>query len=236
MSNDYFLFKQFCIHQRRAAMKVGTDAALLGTLAEGGRRILDIGAGTGIISLMMAQRNPDAAITAIEIDDNAFLDAGENIAASPFAERISLVKGDFCKYATTSNEQLYDCIVSNPPYFDESLENPDEGRTRARHTSSLSFRSLIGGAYKLLTDGGVFSVCLPPEVLKKFSAECLISGFYLKQCYAIKTVPRKAPRRYILVYQKSTPCLPEEHLYCMQNADGSRSEWYKDLMKDFYLD
>lgn len=235
MSNDFFQFKEFTIHQRRAAMKVGTDGVLLGTMAEGGKQILDIGTGTGIISLMMAQRYPDAQFTAVEIDDNAYLDAQDNFAASPFSDRITLVKAAFQDYARTCG-RTFDCIVSNPPYFDESLENPDEGRTRARHTSGLPFRELIGGAYRLLEDGGCFSVCIPPEVLKKFSAECLITGFSLKTCYGIKSVPRKPmPKRYVLVYQKGLITEPEEHIFCMQNADGSRSEWYQELMKDFYL-
>lgn len=235
MSNDFFQFKEFTIHQRRAAMKVGTDGVLLGTMAEGGKQILDIGTGTGIISLMMAQRYPDAQFTAVEIDDNAYLDAQENFAASPFSDRITLVKAAFQDYARTCG-RTFDCVVSNPPYFDESLENPDEGRTRARHTSSLPFRELICGAYRLLEDGGCFSVCIPPEVLKKFSAECLITGFSLKTCYGIKSVPRKPmPKRYVLVYQKGLITEPEEHIFCMQNADGSRSEWYQELMKDFYL-
>lgn len=235
MANNYFQFKQFTIQQSRAAMKVGTDAALLGTLAEGGKRILDIGAGTGIISLMMAQRFPHATVDAVEIDDDAFLDAQDNFNASPFASRLTLYHAAFQDYVRTT-EDRYDCIVSNPPYFDESLENPDEGRTKARHTSSLSFHDLIGGAYRLLDDGGVFSVCIPPEVLKKFSAECLIVGFCLREVHAVKSVPRKPdPKRYILVYQKGVLCTPQEHYYCMQNPDGSRSEWYQELMKDFYL-
>lgn len=234
MANNYFQFKQFRIEQTRAAMKVGTDAALLGTLAEGGKRILDIGAGTGIISLMMAQRFPEAEITAVEIDDNAVLDARDNFAASPFASRLTLHHIAFQDFVRQQNS--FDCVVSNPPYFDESLENPDEGRTKARHTSSLSFHDLIGGAYRLLEDGGVFSVCIPPEVLKKFTAEALIVGFSLRDVYGIKSVPRKQqPKRYVLVYQKGALCEPREHLFCMQNPDGSRSEWYQELMKDFYL-
>lgn len=234
MRNNYFQFKQFTIHQTRAAMKVGTDAALLGTLAAGGSRILDVGAGTGIISLMMAQRFPEAEITAVEIDENAYLDADDNFRESPFADRLTLHKTSFQEFA--QQPISYDCIVSNPPYFDESLENPDEGRTKARHTSSLSFHDLIGGAYRMLENGGVFSVCIPPEVLKKFSAEALIVGFSLREIYGIRSVPRKPnPKRYVLVYQKGVLCEPKEYFYCMQNADGSRSEWYQELMKDFYL-
>lgn len=234
MRNNYFQFKQFTIRQTHAAMKVGTDAALLGTLAEGGTNILDIGAGTGIISLMMAQRFPDARITAVEIDDDAVKDCIENFESSPFADRLCLEHVSFQEFSRQSLQ--FDCIVSNPPYFDESLENPDLGRTRARHTSSLSFHDLIGGAYRLLSDGGVFSVCIPPEVLKKFTAEALIVGFSLRDVYGIRSVPRKPdPKRYVLVYQKGGVCEPREHISCMQNADGSRSDWYKELMKDFYL-
>ena len=115
-------------------------------------------------------------------------------------------------------------------------ESKDESRTRARHTSSLPFRDLIGGAYELLADEGVFSVCIPPEVLSKFSAECLIKGFCLMTAYKIKSVPRKKePKRYILVYKKGRIVEPQEYTFCMQNPDGTRSEWYQEIMKDFYL-
>lgn len=241
MSNDYFQFKQFTVRQPRAAMKVGTDGVLLGTLGEGGSRVLDIGAGTGVVSLMFAQRFPDAQVTAIEIDDNAYLDAYDNFAASPFADRLTLVKGDFSKFSSDEGlwhgleKPVFDCIVSNPPYYDDSFENPDEGRTRARHTSSLSFHDLASGAYSLLEDGGVFSVSIPVESIKRFTAECLITGFCMKHCYVIKTVPRKQPKRFILVFKKGMHCEPVEEICCLLNADGSRSEWYQEVMKEFYL-
>ena len=187
---EYFEFKQFTVHQEHAAMKVGTDGALLGSLAATGKRILDIGTGTGLLSLMMAQRCPDAIITAIDVDENAIIDAHRNFAESPFGDRIMLKQAPFQAFAK-EEEEKYDCIICNPPYFDESLESKDESRTRARHTSSLPFRDLIGGAYELLADEGVFSVCIPPEVLSKFSAECLIKGFCLMTAY-------KKSRRYTL--------------------------------------
>lgn len=238
---EYFEFKQFTVHQSNAAMKVGTDGALLGSLAEGGKRILDIGTGTGLLSLMMAQRCPEAEITAIDIDENAIIDAKRNFAESPFAEQIQLIHtpfNDFVDNNLKANADFkpFDCIICNPPYFDESLESKDESRTRARHTSSLPFRELVGGAYELLADEGVFSVCIPPEVLSKFTAECIIKGFCLKYSYAVKSVPRKLePKRYVLVYKKGKIVEPQEFTYCLQNADGSRSDWYSDLMKDFYL-
>lgn len=238
---EYFEFKQFTVHQCNAAMKVGTDGALLGALGEGGGRILDIGTGTGLLSLMMAQRFPNASITAIEIDENAIIDAQRNFAESPFSNRIRLFHTPFQDYVNSVMKSvgdigLFDSIICNPPYFDESLESSDESRTRARHTSSLQFRELISGAYELLEEEGVFSVCIPPEVLSKFSAECLIKGFCLKTSYAIKSVPRKPdPKRYILIYKKGVMVEQEESIHCLQNADGSRSEWYADIMRDFYL-
>lgn len=231
-----FRFKQFTIHQDHAAMKVGTDADLLGTMAEGGSAILDIGTGTGVLSLMMAQRFPQARLTAIDIDDNAVIDAARNIEESPFSERITLHHLSLQEFLQQSAEMVFDSIVCNPPYFDKSLEcGNNESRTRARHTSSLPFSVLVDGAYRMLKDGGVFSVCIPPEVMTDFHAECIIKGFTLKVNNMVKSVPEKGPKRYILVYQKGHVALPEEHTYCMRNADRTVSDWYKEQMKEFLL-
>ena len=234
-NNEAFQYKQFTVCQKHAAMKVGTDADLLGTLAAGGKHILDIGTGTGIISLMMAQRFPDATIEAIDIDDNAIIDATENFANSPFASRLSLEKISFQDFLKRNPEPIYDCIVCNPPYFDKSTESNDLSRTRARHTSSLPFSVLIEGAYKLLKDEGVFSVCIPPEVLEEFSAECIFKGFWLKAMYKVKSIPEKEPKRYILVHKKGCPVTPDIQTYCMRNSDKSRSAWYNDLLRDFHI-
>lgn len=231
-----FRYQQFSVRQDHAAMKVGTDSDLLGTLAHGGTRILDIGTGTGIISLMMAQRFPEAHVTAVEIDDNAIIDAEENFRNSPFASRLTLHHQSFQEYlAEVCNTKAFDCIVCNPPYFDKSLECPDLGRTRARHSSSLPFDVLASGAYRLLADGGVFSVCIPPEVLSDFTAQCLFAGFSQKAIYQIKSVPRKAPKRYVLTFQKGTTDTLVTETHCMRNADGSRSDWYREQMKDFLV-
>lgn len=233
MSVDLFHYQQFTICQAHAAMKVGTDSDLLGTLGEGGQRILDVGTGTGVLSLMFAQRYPEAQITAVEIDDNAILDASRNFAESKFADRITLVHKSFQEFAQESS--LFDSIICNPPYFDKSLECPDLGRSRARHSSSLPFDVLARGAYDLLVDGGVFSVCIPPEVLQSFSAECQFAGFSLKCSYEVKSLPHKPPKRYVLVFQKGAVSTPQRFTYCMRNEDHSRSEWYRELMKDFLI-
>ncbi len=218
-------------------MKVGTDSDLLGTLGQGGSRILDIGTGTGVLSLMMAQRYPEARITAIEIDSHAILDATRNFAESRFASRITLHHISFQDYLAqrANDEPIFDSIICNPPYFDKSLECPELGRSRARHSSSLPFDVLANGSYELLEVGGTFSVCIPPEVLEIFSAECQFAGFTLKDNYQIQSLPNKPTKRHVLVFQKGIASVPHIHTFCMRNEDHSRSQWYKDLMKDFLL-
>lgn len=231
-----FRFKQFSVCQDHAAMKVGTDSDLLGTLAEGGKRILDIGTGTGVLSLMMAQRFPEAQVTAVEIDDNAVIDARHNFSTSIFADRISLEHISFQEYI--EDESLmgtFDSIVCNPPYFDKSLECDELGRRRARHSSSLPFEVLINGAYSLLADGGCFTVCIPPEVLDSFTSLSVFAGFCQKNIYKIKSVPEKEAKRFIIVYQKNGDGVAMTETFCMRNADRTYSDWYKEQLKDFLL-
>ncbi|MBR3434244.1 MAG: methyltransferase [Bacteroidaceae bacterium] len=236
---DFFQFKQFHIHQEHAAMKVGTDSDLLGALAAGGKRILDVGTGTGVLALMMAQRFNDAMVTAVEIDNEAVLDASRNFQESPFARRITLVHESFQQFVSErgADEQLFDAVVCNPPYFDRSLECPTLGRTRARHSSSLPFSVLAKGVSALLNDKGTFTVIIPPEVLSDFNAECFLSGFWLKDNYRIKSVPEKGTKRHILIYQKGMAEAPTlEHTCCMRNADNTMSDWYVQTLQDFLLD
>ena len=139
MPNPYFQFKRFTVYHDRCAMKVGTDGVLLGawTDVSSSQQILDIGTGTGLIALMLAQRNVTAHITAIDIDEEAIEQAQGNIAASPWKNRIEVMKQDFCQY---SANRLFDTIVSNPPYFNQSLKGPDSQRNTARHTDSLELQ------------------------------------------------------------------------------------------------
>jgi len=216
-------------------MKVGTDSDLLGTMARGGTRILDIGTGTGIIALMLAQRYPEAQLTAVEIDDNAVIDAATNFAASPWADRINLVHDSFQDFSKGKN-QLFDAVVCNPPYFQNSLECPDLGRLRARHSSSLPFEDLIGGAYQLLEEGGFFSVCIPPEVLKDFLEIGEKTGFHLFENNRVQALPDSPPKRYVLIFRKGRPEPGSTTLvndYCMRNADHTYTEWYRTQLKDF---
>lgn len=163
-----FRFKQFEIEQDRCAMKVGTDGVLLGAWAQGGRRILDIGSGTGLISLMMAQRFPEAEVVGIDMDADACGQARENVMASPFRDRVEIECCRLQDFGGTSEAAealenaedlksagVFDAIVSNPPFFVDSLKNPDSKRTMARHTDSLPFRDLFAGVKRLLSDDGI---------------------------------------------------------------------------------
>ncbi len=230
-----FHFQQFDIHQDHAAMKVGTDSDLLGALCAGGRHILDIGTGTGVLALMLAQRCPEAEITAIEIDENAVSDARQNFALSQWSQRLHLQHISLQDYLAVHRQPMFDSVVCNPPYFDRSLECPNPGRTRARHTSSLPFPTLIGGAYTLLKEDGFFSVCIPPEVLSDFLGICRATGFALSHDYAIKTVPEKGAKRHVLVLKKGMVEQSKEETCCMRNSDRTRSDWYQELMKDFLI-
>ena len=240
-----FQFKQFTILQDRCAMKVGTDGVLLGAWASGGassggRRILDIGTGTGLIALMMAQRFPDAMIDAIEIDREAARQACENVAASPFADRIRVMEISLQEYVQQmldqQNTYRYDAIVSNPPYFVDSLKNPDKHRMVARHTDTLSFRQLMQGVSRLLSDDGVFSVVLPVSVQEEFGNEALMFGLSKIYEVLIKTKENKAPKRCMMIFSRQHGTLVKSEQVCMMDADNERSSWYQSLTKDFYLE
>ena len=256
-----FRFKQFEIEQDRCAMKVGTDGVLLGAWAQGGRRILDIGSGTGLISLMMAQRFPEAEVVGIDMDADACGQARENVMASPFRDRVEIeccrlqdfggaseaaeasgtteglkVDGGASEVAEALKAAcVFDAIVSNPPFFVDSLKNPDSKRMMARHTDSLPFRDLFAGVKRLLSDEGVFSAIVPVEVVEQFVAESCILGFYLIRKCGVKTVERKQPKRFMLSFAKHRISPYEEHVETMMDSQGNRSEWYRKITEEFCL-
>ena len=227
-----FTFKQFHIEQDKCAMKVGTDGVLLGSWAEGGKHILDIGTGTGLIALMMAHRFPNANIDAIEIDSSAYLQAKENVQSSPFANQIEV---NHCSLQTFSeNKKSFDSIVCNPPYFVNSLKSNDNNRTIARHSDTLPFNDLLKGAYQLLTSNGHFSLVLPIESYCILEPEAIINGFSINKKVFIKTTPSKQPKR-ILVELSKTPSAYLSSTEYLQECAGKKSNWYKEITKDFYL-
>lgn len=227
-----FTFRQFHIEQDKCAMKVGTDGVLLGSWAKGGKRILDIGTGTGLIALMMAQRFPDANIDAIEIDENAVIQATENVLRSPFTKQIVVKHCSLQTYSET--KEKYDSIICNPPYFVDSLKSNDNNRTVARHTDTLPFNELIKCAYQLLTPNGHFSLVLPVESYRILEPEAILNGFSVIKKVLVKTTPSKQPKRILVELGK----VPDEYFSTteyLQDGAGNKSEWYKEITKEFYL-
>ena len=161
-----FRFKQFNIRQDNTAMKIGTDGTLLGAWVDvkGAENILDIGTGTGVIALMTAQRNLETKVTAIEINDDAVIDATFNIKESPWADRVELKETSLQDFKT---EGKYDVIVSNPPFFENSLRSNSANRNNARHTDSLHYSDILKFAEIHLTTGGVLAMILPVENAEK---------------------------------------------------------------------
>lgn len=222
-----FTFKQFTVEQDLCAMKVGTDGCLLGAWAgcahDNVAKILDIGTGTGLISLMMAQRFPDAVVDAVDIDDGAVRQAEINIAASPFSERIKVSRCAVQEYSGS-----FDVIVSNPPYFVDALECPDDQRTLARHASTLSYSELMHAAYRMLDDDGEFSVIIPSDYRERLESAAAIAGFHAHRCCAVFTSQKKPAKRYLLSFTKKK-LLPESTSLLID------SDEFRQLLRDFYL-
>jgi len=241
MGNDFFRFKQFTVRQGGAAMKVGVDSVLLGAWASSDHavRILDVGTGTGLLALMMAQRYPDAEIDAVEIDAEACRQAIENTANSPWGNRIQLICDDFINYAKQCPLR-YDLIISNPPYFTASLKPSDTKRNIARHNDSLPHSCLLSGSASLLTSAGVLAIVLPPAEALKIIDEAAAYGLFVQRTLHVQTLPSKPVYR-MLVELSKTPLRfcgeATEMSLCIEKSDRSgETDEYRQLTKEFYLD
>ncbi len=204
-------------------MKVGTDGVLLGAWAQGGQRVLDVGAGTGVIALMMAQRYPEAQVVAIDIDEGAVRQAQQNVSQSPFSSRVSVLQ-----QAVQEHQGEYESIVSNPPFFIDSLQAPDVQRNMARHTATLSYGELMKAAYRLLADDGEFSVVVPFDYRRRMEDEAVFVGFFPSRVCGVKTTERKPAKRFLLAFRKH-PCPCEKTEITIGN------EAYNRLTEAFYL-
>lgn len=196
MGNSWFQFQQFRVNQDRCAMKISTDAVLLGAIAkaENPKWILDIGTGTGVIALMLAQRFPHAKVTAIEIDSDAATQAAENFQESQFSDRLELIHNPLQEYSPV---EKYDLIVSNPPFFPDHLKSPDSKRNKALHTDTLSFEDLIKKVSLLLSDLGAFWVILPPRQMKMLKDLAEKTGLFPNETILIKDSETKPVHREI---------------------------------------
>ena len=227
-----FRFKQFRVCHDRCAMKVGTDGVLLGAWGEvGGRSILDIGTGSGLIALMAAQRNPQASVLGLDIDETAVRQAQENMAESPFSERLRCLCADVLTYEPAS---LFDAILCNPPFFTEDTLPDDAARALARNNRSLPFRLLIPKVAAMLTDAGTFSVIVPSQLQTELVGLCLQEKLHLSRRCLVQTTANKPPRRTLMTFSRQAMPHSEERLV-LTSADGSRSPEYTKLTDAFYL-
>ncbi len=234
MPNNYFAFKQFVIRQDRCAFKVGTDGVLLGASAgvAGRQTILDIGTGTGLIALMLAQRC-NASITAIEPDRESFLQAVENINGCPFGNRISALETDLQHFVPPGGK--YDLIVTNPPFFTNSLKCPDPRKSAARHNTALSTEDLLEGVTRLLSRDGSFQLIMPYAEGNIFIAEASSYGLYCNSIVKVRPLPTSEVRRLILSFSRQQLPPKESFLTIEYGKRHDFTEEYKTLTKDFYL-
>lgn len=227
-----FKFKQFDIIQKQSAMKVGTDAMVFGALAEfeGEGKALDVGTGTGVLSLMIAQRFPGLLIDAIEIDDDAFEEAQQNVFNSPFSQQINVIRGDFTQHGF---EGSYDLIFSNPPYFENAFLSGKAKKNMARHTDSLDFRILCEKASRLLHPEGELQLILPHDTRAQITQIALQNELFLRKAITVNGKENQ-PVRCIFFFSKIQVNPVEEQVFTVRNADGSYTEEYKQLTLDFH--
>jgi tRNA1Val (adenine37-N6)-methyltransferase len=234
MSQAVFHFRHFTVHQERCAMKVGTDGVLLGawTSAGNAERILDIGTGTGLIALMMAQKS-GAFIDAIDIDENSCLQAEENILASHWPERIKVHHCSLQLYILTSAVK-YDLIVSNPPYFIDAYKANDVSRNLARQAdTALSFDELILGVKATMKEEGKFCVIFPCKEGIYFKSKAAIAGLYCNRITHVKTRSDKHEKRIMMQYAFKRDMLIENELI-IHDEELKFTDHYKELTRDYY--
>lgn len=236
-----FHFKQFSVKQENCAMKIGTDGVLLGAWAkipEETSTILDIGAGTGLIALMLAQRTADSkwieAIDGVEINPEAHQQCVDNFENSPWNHLL------FCYHASLKEfdaefDETYDLIISNPPFYEEDEISAQKARATARSTQALSFIALIRSAEKLLSQNGVFQVIIPSKSYTKFTQICLDHNLFLERCTWVKGTATSPIKRCLLSFSKTPKQNIIENTLILEEKRHTYTKDYQDLIKDFYL-
>ena len=238
MANNYFQFKQFTVEQERCAMKVCTDACLFGAytadqIAEGklsATNILDIGTGTGLLSLMLAQQTA-SAIDAVEIDKASYYQARENFEESPWKERLAIFNSDILQFSSTKK---YDLVISNPPFFEKDLKSDDAKKNAAKHDSTLTLQQLLDVVVKYLDEDGVFAVLLPYHRINYCVEEAEKTGLYLSKKVLIKQTPLHAWFRGILFFSKHQTAAVKEEI-SIRDKMGDYTSKFMDLLRDYYL-
>lgn len=236
LRRDGFTFKAFFVAHDRCAMKVGTDGVMLGAWSpvSKARHVLDIGTGSGLLALMLAQRTgPTVTIDAVELDAQAAGQAKENVQASPWADRITVHEADIRQWSM-ENTARYDLIVSNPPYFDEGVKCATPERDRARYTTTLDHASLLEIAATLVTEEGFFCVVLPIEASELFTQKALGLGWHLRLRTDVAETEGRLPHRVLLAFSPRAGDVFADRL-AIRGPDQRYSDSYTALTQSFYL-
>lgn len=233
--NNFFQFKHFRINQARAAMKVSTEACILGGYCqqENPTNILDIGTGTGLLAMMLHQKYPQASITALEIEENAFAQAQENIENNFFNEKISLLKQSVQDFVHQS-KQIFNLIVCNPPFYKNHLLSENEHRNIALHQQTLSLEELAHCISQLLAAQGLAYILLPPYPMHEFLNFAEAKGLFPVKILEIYHSQKHQIFRYIIAFGFFKTSIEPEKLY-IKNTDENYTEQFRELLKDYYL-
>jgi tRNA1Val (adenine37-N6)-methyltransferase len=231
-----FRFKQFSVDQTGCAMKINTDGVLLGVLAstDQPKTIIDIGSGTGVIALMLAQRFTEAKIDAVEIDKRAALTAGNNFKNSQFSERLTIYPMGFEGFFIIHPEKKYDLIISNPPFYINSLKSPTAKKALAKHTDADFFEGLIMYVAKYLSQNGLCWLILPLQTAMLIKELAGQNGLYLQKTIVVRSFENSEPHREI-VYFGFEKGLAEIANFTIYEAAGIYSEAYKELLQPYFI-
>ena len=243
MPNDYFQFKQFLVKQGRSAFKVGTDGVLLGAWAsvENAGSILDVGTGTGLIALMLAQRTAASIvdtgihIVALEIDEESCEQAMDNVRMSPWNQKIKVINRSFQDYSETEPAK-FDLIVSNPPFFSDSRKPDKPGKEISRHDTLLGLGEMVSGVGKLLTPEGKFCVILPVEESNKLQKLAGENGLHLYSICRVSPNTNLPVKRNLLEFRrKHVESIEESEMAIERDRRHEYTDAYRELTRDFYL-
>ena len=233
MANHYFKFKQFTVHQDKCAMKVCTDACLFGALlpniAKG--KTLDIGTGTGLLSLMFAQKNPDIQIDSVEIDLGAYEQAATNCSLSPWSNNIKIFLEDIKSFKPG---YLYSQIFSNPPFYENDLKSSDDKRNLAMHSASLEYADLLSNVARLLDLNGIFAVLLPFSVETKFINKAIVYGLFATEVIRVKQSTKHPFFRSVIFFSKENKEVLIKEI-AIKDEQNNYTKSFTDLLKEYYL-
>ena len=238
MPNNYFQFKEFLIQQDKCAMKVTTDACLFGAyIAEiisnsklKIKNCLDIGTGSGLLSLMLAQKT-NLLFDIVEIDEASYLQTKENFKQSPWANRIKIFHEDILQF---NPRNKYDCIISNPPFYENDLKSEHDSKNKAKHDTSLTLKQLLQIINDKLTEDGIFFILIPFHRTKYFEMESASFGFYLKEKILVKQTPKHDFFRSILFFSRGDTKIKTSEIIIKDEAENYTKEFIY-LLKDYYL-